>query len=201
MRIKAARYLSVLILSAIVTYASASENSGEYVDPITSSQLEKLLLEFQSMENRALDGIKLPSSDQITKLRNTLQELEKNWVSCTKQSPVSSAAQAQVASPSGPVRPNSDPPGQIEIAKMQEATEQSHLPGPPIEETQPVSPPSQTDVEYPKSLEITVEYLDSIERDLSSAQPDTLKILNRLRQARLDLEQAKKDMECSNEND
>ena len=194
---RATRYLSVLILSATVTYAPASQNSGEYVDPITNPQLEKLISEFQSMEDRALDGIKLPSIDQITKLRNTLQELERNWASCTKQRSVSSAAQVQVANPSGPVKPNSTPPNQAEIANMQKATEQSHLPGPPIEKAQTVSPSPQTGVEYPQSPTTTAEYLDFIQRDLSSAQPDTLEILIKLRQARFSLEQTKKDIECS----
>lgn len=198
---RAAQYLSVLILSAIVTCAPASQNSGEYVDPKTNPQLEKLLLEFESMEDRALDGIDLPSIDQITKLRDTLQEIERNWASCTNQRSGSSTAQVQVANPSGPVKPNSKPPGQEDIANMQKATEQSHLPGPPVKEAQSVSPSPQADVEYPQSLETTMEYLDFIERDLASAEPDTLRILNSLRQAHLSLEQTKKGIECSDKSD
>lgn len=201
MSIKAAWYLSVLILGAMVIHASASENSGDYVDPITSAQLEKLLLELQSMENTALDGIKLPPIDQITQLRHALQALQKNWANCTKQSSVSSAVKVQVTKPSGPVKPNTTPPGQVDIASMQKATEQSHLPGPPTKEAQTVSSSPQTDIEYPHSLRTTMEYLDFIQRDLSNTQADTLEIINKLRQARLGLEQTKKDMECSDKND
>lgn len=193
---RTAQYLSVLILSAVVTCAPASETSGKSVDPIMNLQLEKLLLEFETMENGALADINLPSVDQIVTLRHSLQEVQEHLANCTVQVSTASSAPVQMAQPSGPVEPNTTPPSQEEIAKMQNATVQSHLPGPTIKKGQPVTPSTHHTVENSQPLETAIEQLDLVERDLSGAQPDKLGILNMLRQVRLNLEKTQKDIEC-----
>jgi len=193
---RTAQYLLALILSAVVTCASASGASGKSVDPIMDLQLEKLILEFETMENGALGAIKLLSVDQIVTLRQSLQEIQEQRANCTVEVSSTSSTQVQISGPSGPVEPNTTPPSQEEIAKMQNATVQSHLPGPPVQEAQPVTPAIHNTVENSQPLETAIEQLDLVERDLSGAQPDKLGILNTLRQVRLNLEKAQKDFEC-----
>lgn len=178
-------FFQVLVLVTVLACGGAAQDvtreEAEATGPMNEVDLKSQTKTISSdidVLSRSLSGDSMATSaSRMRTLRESIKELNASAapVMVPQTTPGVASAQ-QSAPPSRVVRPSGEPPTEDEIAAMERAVELTHLPGPPLKETEDAVENGPLSLRVQRATTKVLVFLDQAEEAIREDDPDAARV-------------------------
>jgi hypothetical protein len=178
-------FFQVLVLSTVLACGGAAQDVTREETEVTGlmnrvdlkSQAKAISSHLDALSRSLSSDSMDDSASRMPALRESVKELNANAATAAIPQTTPNIARAeQSAPPSKVVRPSDKPPTEDEIAALERAVERTHLPGPPLPESEDADENGPLPLRVQKATTSVLVFLDQAEEAIREDDPDAARV-------------------------